>query len=95
MTKSVSILSNIHCGRWLVKCIRHDSEGQRPPPPQTKAAQVSEVIHPLCSERLHPAVFWVSSREKKTLPVLIHAATPPSDYPETVPFFFSFSVYIT
>lgn len=27
----VSILSNIHCGRWLVKCIRHNSEGQRPP----------------------------------------------------------------
>lgn len=63
--QSVSILSNIHCGRWLVKCIR----------PQRKAAQVTEVIHPLCSERQHPALFWVSSREKK-LPVMIPAAIP-------------------
>lgn len=44
--------------------------------PATKAAHITEVIHPLCSERQHPGVFWVSSREKK-LPVLIHAAIPP------------------
>lgn len=42
--------------------------------PQTKAAQVTGVIHPLCSERQDPALFWVSSWEKK-LPVMIPAAS--------------------
>lgn len=79
--QSISILSNIHCGRWLVKCVQHDSEGQRRPTNKGRPGFRSDT-----PSLLRAAAFRVNSRGKK-LSVLIHAATPFQTVPR--PFLFS------
>lgn len=71
--QSVSILSNIHCGRWLVKCISHNSEGQRPPKQRRPRLQKWYTLFALSGSTQHCSG---SVHGRKKLPVMIPAAIP-------------------